>query len=318
MKKYIHTLAMACFAAFGATQATAQDNDVIPGPEAPFEIDQTWKGAWQLRGAFVPPSTAKLEEPTRAQLAKILQKSPFIFSFERDEISNQTTLGLKGALFYTWARDVNDASDLKIQSYALGVEIDQGRIDGVTSKDVLKFQGRKAALFGNSDVDTWITSQFIDAGIGYVTNSDFDLSVVSFDAKYTPYNKTLWNFRSKVGFPLKITPQLRFEAQTVLDDAGVVQFQGDADRFYAGGNLNIEAGFGPNAAKSLQRISFGMDYTHMFDLTGAGDDRDLLDAKVTWALAEDSAASWNLGYTKGQSTTGKEVDKLTLGLGFAF
>ncbi|MEO0916603.1 MAG: hypothetical protein AAFY31_06420, partial [Pseudomonadota bacterium] len=172
--------------------------------------------------------------------------SPFQLSFNRDEITGQSSSAVKGALFYTFGRDINDGRNLKIVSYALGVEVDQVRVDDTTVTDTIKFQARTAALFTDSAPGRLVLNHRVDAGIGWLTNSDFDLSVLTLDARYAPSGRRLGRLTPRAGFAIQARPSFIVEAQKVLDDGNVAAFQGDKDRLYAGARLDVQAGFGSN------------------------------------------------------------------------
>lgn len=318
MKTLCLSILLACTALAAPSAAQAQSNDPIPNAIEPSELNTAGVGAWRLRGSIQAPSTigSILETPENRVRNRL--GSPFQLSFNRDEITRQSSSAVKGALFYTFGRDINDERNLKIISYALGVEVDQARIDDTTVTDTIKFQARTAALFTDSALGRIILNHRVDAGIGWLTNSDFDLSVLTLDARYAPSGRRLGRLTPREGFAIQARPSFIVEAQKVLDDGDVAAFQGDNDRLYAGARLDVQAGFGSNFGASLNRLSFSVDYTYLVDLTGSTNDRDLLNATASWALSEQGEASLLARYSKGQSTSSEPVDKLFLGLGFAF
>lgn len=309
---------LACAALGTSFAVQAQSDDAIPDPIDPGAINTDGVGGWRLRGSMQAPSTIGSVLETTATRTQNRIESPFQLSFNQDGISEETSTAVKGALFYKRGRDINDERNLKIISYALGVEVDQVRIDDTTATDTIKFQARTAALFTNSTPGRIVLNQRVDAGIGWLTNSDFDLSVITLDARYAPSGRRLGRITPREGFAIQARPSFILEAQNVLDDGNVEAFQGDKDRLFAGARLDVQAGFGSNFSAPLNRLSFSLDYTYLVDLIGRTNDRDLFNATAIWALTEQGEASLLARYTKGQSTSSDPVDQVFVGLGLAF
>ncbi|MFK7877074.1 MAG: hypothetical protein AB8B71_15025 [Paracoccaceae bacterium] len=299
------------------SQTADTDPAVFPLPD----LNTKWQGAWRLRGALDIPTTIGGFAETDAELKANRIASPFVLSYEHDALTDETSTHLKGALFYEFGRDVDDGSRLKIIKYAAGVTLDQSSVNGVQMTDTIGVETRMAALFTNSDVGARINNHFVTGGIGWLTDSDFDLSVLTVDAAYTPITADFGHIGPRTGFQIQATPSLAIEGQKVFEAAGLTHFEGEADRLFAGVKIDVTAGFGSvskEAKNPLSRLSFGLKYTQMYDLTGQHDDLSLLDATANWALTDDGAASLVINYQKGQSTSAAEIDKVTVGLGFAF
>ena len=122
MKNLCLSILLAGAALAAPSAAQAQTDDPIPNAIEPSEPNTAGVGAWRLRGSIQAPSTigSILETPENRVRNRL--GSPFQLSFNRDEITGQSSSAVNGALFYTFGRDINDERNLKIISYALGVE----------------------------------------------------------------------------------------------------------------------------------------------------------------------------------------------------
>lgn len=269
----------------------------------------------RLRGAFHDPSV--LNDPNN-ETKKERLADPFLFAYSDDRETDEVTLTLKGAVFGSLRVDNPAGSSPSIASYAFGVVVDQVDINGAQSRDTLEFRVGGAWLFGDSRPNVFWRSHYINADIGWLTDNDFDLGVLTASAQYEPFGRAqgFAGAPYSIGnFSFQARPSFVATYQNVRDDGGRAEFAGDADRFYVGGQLKVIGGFqkGP-----LKRLSFDASYQVLADLTGNASDTELFDAGLNWALDAESNVALRLDYTRGDTPSAAFTDKLTAGLALAF
>ena len=300
------SLALALVSTVQVAPAYADSSDGISIPEGGFAL--------YLRDAFLDPSV--ISSPKNSP--GVLAKHPFKLSYQSDEMSGDEVFSASGAIFGQWRNYHVDKGALKISAYSFGVELDQTAVNGAISRDTLEIRAGGTWLFQDSRPnDVFFRSHYLSTSVGWLTNREFDLSVLSVDAQYQPIGES-FGFGGapyRVGnFRLKFTPVLTAEYLNVIDADGRPNFVGLDDALFVGGSI----GFSGSFAGALKPVSIDAKYSVSHDVIGAGGTKEEFKAGLGWALTESGLASFRLDYVKGDTPTSDEADKLTIGVGFAF
>ena len=266
-----------------------------------------------LRGKFAEPSVLFApDDSTKARAA-----DSFRLFYDRDDVSGNEIISLSGSLFAQFRNVHSTERPLKLSAYSFGVSLDQSTVNGATARDTIIFHAGGSWLF-QSDQPVFWNSHYISANLGWITDRDFDLSVVTAKARYTPRGQGFGFGAVPYGtgnFKFQITPALMAEYQNVVDAAGRADYAGAAERFYLGTSLEF---IGTFADGPLQPVTLDAAYFAATDLLGNAGDHQLFDVGLSWALTDSGNLSVRAGYTKGSTPTRSETDKVSIGLGLSF
>ncbi len=213
-----------------------------------------------LRDEFADPSVIDAEKKTPETLAA----HPFRLFYQRDEASGNEAYSILGSAFGQWRNFYDDGRILKISAYSLGVEIDQSTINGVTARDTIAVRVGGAWLFQDSrPQDIFFRSHYLSTSVGWITDHDFDLSVVSVDAKYRPLGESFGFGGVPYGrgnFKFQITPVLTAEYLSVIDADGRPNFAGLDEALFIGTSMAFTGSFAEGPLKSYCQIWCPSDF----------------------------------------------------------
>lgn len=288
-----------------ASAVSAQDN--------PF-VNTDPQGGVYLRGSFASPSL--LSSPPRS--AEQRSKDQFLLNFNADNLTGVDTFRAKGALFWSSRKNHVDRRYLQISSMNAGVFLDQSRVDGVKSQDLIEFRFGGAWMWSTSNPDVNWKNHFLSADLGWVTSSKGDLSVYTADLTYLPLGNTpgfggsdLFMGNARVSFE----PTLNAHLQRVEEDGGRPEFAGAQSAGFVGAGLRADITFADGPWQQLI-LSAGIEGMH--SLSSDRDSTDLFHASATWLLTPDSNVGLTLTYDRGSTPTTAEVDRLSVNIGFSF
>ncbi|MFK7875884.1 MAG: hypothetical protein AB8B71_08885 [Paracoccaceae bacterium] len=303
-------------AAMVCALATAQTSKAVAEDTPAFDpLKRTVSPLrFRLRGTFHDASViAPASDELKDRIA-----NPFVLSYLKDNVASDEVFALRGALFGSFRIDNPAGVSPSIASYAFGVVVNQAKANGETTQDTIGFKLGGAWLIGNYKPKALIRSLYMSADVGWLTDSGFDLSVFTANARYEVFGET----RGFAGAPYRtgnfafeLRPVAELQFQHVADADGRAEFLGEDNRLYAGIRLLAKAGFveGP-----LERMSFDAEYQAFEDVIGTAPSTELVTVGINWALDDDSNAVLRLSYENGETPTQSESDKISMGLGLSF
>jgi hypothetical protein len=205
-----------------------------------------------------------------------------------------------------------------LSSINAGIYIDQARVDGERSNDLVQFRFGGSWMWSTSNPDVNWKNHFLTADLGWATDTRGDVSVATADLAYVPLGSTpgfggadLFLGSARVQF----NPTLRAHAQKVIKSGGKAQFTGPQEAAFIGAGLRADLRFAEGPLRPLI-LSAGIEGMH--SLTSGRDSTDRIHASATWLLSEEANVGLVLSYDKGRTPTTAESDKVSVNIGFSF
>lgn len=261
--------------------------------------DAGWKRDFILQSKFLGASV--LSAPRNGQ--NLNGVTPATISYNRNYEADREVFSASGAAFFSWRRDFT-ARRLTSAAILAGVEFDRTEVSGSpgpSEKDSLIFRFGGEFEWTNSADDALIDLQYLRGNVGWITDSDFDLSVLTAQLQYQPFFVDAANGapRQIAGSSLRYRwrPEVRAEYQHVIDADNRPQFTQDDNYLFLGAAVGLQLDFAPRS--SLERVSFSLNYQYLEDFLSTNNSTDYLEALLSYRLSPKGNATISLGYKKG-------------------